>query len=87
VDLLKVADALIWFGALVVKDSRVAEADNEQFLDLLEDYFDLPGEELKYATVLFGIVSRSLTFAMVIILLFWPSSDWTNDPNTLTRSG
>ncbi|KAF8324059.1 Clavaminate synthase-like protein [Clavulina sp. PMI_390] len=41
------ADALIWYGALVVKDSRVEEADNEQFLDLLEDYFNLPQEELK----------------------------------------
>lgn len=33
----------------MVKDSRVAEADNEQFLDLMEDYFNLPDEELKYA--------------------------------------
>jgi hypothetical protein len=32
----------------VVKDSRVAEADNEQFLDLMEDYFNLPEEELRY---------------------------------------
>ena len=31
-----------------MKDSRVAEADNEQFLDLMEDYFNLPEEELKY---------------------------------------
>ncbi|KAF9518504.1 hypothetical protein BS47DRAFT_1370999 [Hydnum rufescens UP504] len=43
------ADALIHYGALVVKDSRVAEADNEQFLDLMEDYFNLPEEELKRA--------------------------------------
>jgi len=41
------ADALVWYGALVVKDSRVTEADNEQFLDLMEDYFAQPQEELK----------------------------------------
>lgn len=41
------ADALIWYGALVVKDSRVTEADNEHFLDLMEDYFSQPQEELK----------------------------------------
>ncbi|KAF8336525.1 uncharacterized protein EI90DRAFT_2969118 [Cantharellus anzutake] len=41
------ADALVRYGALVVKDSRVTEADNEQFLDLLEDYFAQPQEELK----------------------------------------
>lgn len=31
----------------MVRDSRVTETDNEQFLDLLEDYFALPAEELK----------------------------------------
>jgi len=41
------ADALIWYGALVVKDSRVTEVDNEQFLDLMEDYFAQQQEELK----------------------------------------
>lgn len=35
------------YGALVVRDSRVTEEDNEKFLDLLEDYFALPNEELK----------------------------------------
>lgn len=30
-----------------MKDSRVTEEDNEQFLDLLENYFALPIEELK----------------------------------------
>ncbi|PVF97710.1 Clavaminate synthase-like protein [Serendipita vermifera] len=44
---LKAADALITYGALVVKDSRVTEEDNDIFLDLLEDYFALPTEELK----------------------------------------
>lgn len=32
---------------MVVRDSRVTEEDNEKFLDLLEDYFALPNEELK----------------------------------------
>ena len=35
------------YGALVVKDSRVTESDNDHFLDILEDYFALPAEELK----------------------------------------
>lgn len=35
------------YGALVVRDSRVTEEDNENFLDLLEDYFALPTEELR----------------------------------------
>ncbi|KAJ4485829.1 hypothetical protein J3R30DRAFT_3697221 [Lentinula aciculospora] len=35
----KAADALITFGALILRDSRVAESDNSTFLDLLEDYF------------------------------------------------
>ncbi|KAG8840608.1 hypothetical protein FRB91_005891 [Serendipita sp. 411] len=43
----KAADALITYGALVVKDSRVTEEDNGNFLDVLEDYFALPAEELK----------------------------------------
>lgn len=43
----KAADALITYGALVVHDSRVSEEDNTTFLDLLEDYFAQPEEELK----------------------------------------
>ncbi|KAK2055887.1 Clavaminate synthase-like protein [Colletotrichum caudatum] len=43
----KAATALITYGALVLHDSRVAESDNTTFLDLLEDYFALPAEELK----------------------------------------
>ncbi|KAE9398445.1 Clavaminate synthase-like protein [Gymnopus androsaceus JB14] len=35
----KAADALITYGALILRDSRVAESDNDAFLDLLEDYF------------------------------------------------
>jgi hypothetical protein len=44
---LQAADALITYGALLLKDSRVAEEDNETFLDLLEDYFSQPVEDLK----------------------------------------
>ncbi|KAM7187539.1 hypothetical protein V8F33_011186 [Rhypophila sp. PSN 637] len=44
---LKAAKALISFGALVLHDSRVSEQDNDNFLDLLEDYFAQPEEELK----------------------------------------
>ncbi|CCC08471.1 hypothetical protein SMACR_02016 [Sordaria macrospora] len=43
----KAAKALITYGALVLHDSRVAEKDNETFLDLLEDYFAQPEEELR----------------------------------------
>jgi isopenicillin N synthase-like dioxygenase len=35
----RTAEALIQYGALIVKDSRVSEQDNATFLDLLEDYF------------------------------------------------
>ncbi|KAF9486304.1 Clavaminate synthase-like protein [Pholiota conissans] len=43
----KAADALIFYGALVLHDSRVSEDDNSTFLDLIEDYFAQPQEELK----------------------------------------
>lgn len=43
----RTADALIKYGALVVKDSRVSEEDNSVFLDLLEDYFAQPDEALR----------------------------------------
>ena len=43
----KAANALITYGALVLHDSRVSEQDNETFLDLLEDYFAQPEEDLK----------------------------------------
>ncbi|KAK3934270.1 hypothetical protein QBC46DRAFT_400326 [Diplogelasinospora grovesii] len=43
----KAADALIAYGALVLHDSRVSEHDNNVFLDLLEDYFAQPEEDLK----------------------------------------
>ncbi|KAK3368677.1 hypothetical protein B0H63DRAFT_79822 [Podospora didyma] len=44
---LKAAKALITYGALVLHDSRVSEEDNAAFLDLLEDYFAQPEEDLK----------------------------------------
>ncbi len=43
----KAADALITYGALVLRDSRVSESDNATFLDLLEDYFAQPEDQLK----------------------------------------
>ena len=43
----KAAAALIKYGALVLRDSRVAASDNESFLDLLEDYFAQPEAALR----------------------------------------
>jgi hypothetical protein len=43
----KAARALITYGALVLRDSRVAEQDNVAFLDLMEDYFAQPIEVLQ----------------------------------------
>ncbi|KAH0838046.1 Clavaminate synthase-like protein [Lanmaoa asiatica] len=43
----KAADALITYGALLVHDSRVSEEDNNVFLDLVEDYFAQPLQELR----------------------------------------
>jgi len=43
----KAADALIVYGAVLLRDSRVSEEDNSTFLDLLEDYFNQPDAELK----------------------------------------
>ena len=43
----KAAEALIKYGALVLHDSRVAAKDNDDFLDLLEDYFAQPEEALR----------------------------------------
>ncbi|KAF7799285.1 hypothetical protein EIP86_010517 [Pleurotus ostreatoroseus] len=44
---LDAADALITYGALLLRDSRVSEEDNGEFLDLMEDYFAQPEEFLK----------------------------------------
>ena len=41
------AAAIIAYGALIVRDSRVREEDNGAFLDLIEDYFAQPVEVLK----------------------------------------
>ena len=43
----KAAKALITYGALILHDSRVSEEDNDTFLDLLEDYFAQPEDDLK----------------------------------------
>ncbi|KAK4143206.1 uncharacterized protein C8A04DRAFT_29230 [Dichotomopilus funicola] len=43
----KAANALITYGALVLHDSRVADDDNDTFLDLLEDYFAQPEADLR----------------------------------------
>lgn len=43
----RAAEALITYGALVLHDSRVSEEDNSTFLDLLEDYFAQPEEQIR----------------------------------------
>ncbi|KAL1863083.1 hypothetical protein VTK73DRAFT_6445 [Phialemonium thermophilum] len=43
----KAADALITYGALLLHDSRASDADNDRFLDLLEDYFAQPADVLR----------------------------------------
>ncbi|RHZ77390.1 hypothetical protein Glove_180g71 [Diversispora epigaea] len=40
----KAVNALKEYGALIVKDSRVTEEDNYQFLNLMEDYYAQPTE-------------------------------------------
>lgn len=40
-EIAKVADALHKYGCLVIKDPRVDERHNSQFIDMLERYFDL----------------------------------------------
>lgn len=42
----KAAESLILTGALVVKDSRADAAANDRFLDLMEEYFALPHDQL-----------------------------------------
>ncbi|KAI8056148.1 hypothetical protein BDF22DRAFT_674076 [Syncephalis plumigaleata] len=41
----KAADALREYGALLVRDPRVTQEDNEHFLDMVEDYFAQPEEQ------------------------------------------
>lgn len=38
----KLAEAIKTFGAFAVRDSRVTEIQNAEFLDLMEDYFEQP---------------------------------------------
>ncbi|GAA5867207.1 hypothetical protein JCM3774_002374 [Rhodotorula dairenensis] len=44
----KTAEALIEYGALIVRDSQVSEQANERFLDVMEDYFAQPQEALEH---------------------------------------
>lgn len=60
------AEALITYGALVVKDSRVTEADNEKFLDLLEGTCSIDIRSLFVAARL----QRS-----VFVGVYWPGTD------------
>jgi len=39
-----VADSLHRFGVLVVRDPRVNHNDNEQYIDMMEKYFENVGE-------------------------------------------
>ncbi|KAI0240220.1 hypothetical protein L0F63_000246 [Massospora cicadina] len=39
---LKVAESLIDYGVLVVRDSRASEEYNSQFIDMMERYFEQP---------------------------------------------
>ncbi|GAA6013375.1 hypothetical protein JCM8202_003124 [Rhodotorula sphaerocarpa] len=43
----KTAEALIEYGALIVRDSRVSEDANDDFLDTMEDYFAQEAEALE----------------------------------------
>lgn len=36
----KVAESLHKFGILIIKDPRIDEQDNEDYLDLMESYFE-----------------------------------------------
>lgn len=44
VECAKVADSLHRFGVLVVRDPRVNHNDNEQYIDMVEKYFENVGE-------------------------------------------
>jgi isopenicillin N synthase-like dioxygenase len=43
----RVADALYKYGIICIRDPRAPEAENDAFLDMLEQYFSQPEEELK----------------------------------------
>ncbi|GAA5943707.1 hypothetical protein JCM3775_001342 [Rhodotorula graminis] len=44
---VKTAEALIQYGALIVRDGRVSETANQRFLDVMEDYFAQDEARLK----------------------------------------
>ncbi|KAF9973328.1 hypothetical protein BGZ73_003440 [Actinomortierella ambigua] len=51
----RAADAIRDFGALIVKDPRVTEKENNDFIDMIEDYFAQPTEvKLKDARPEYG---------------------------------
>ena len=39
------AESLIKFGAVLVRDPRVKASDADEFLDMMERYFEQPSEE------------------------------------------
>ena len=48
----KVASSLHHFGILIVKDPRVDENENDDYLDLVEKYFDNAGKKYYAGEVL-----------------------------------
>lgn len=46
----RAAEALHKYGVVIVRDPRASEGENDQFLDMLEKYFELP-EETKLVDV------------------------------------
>ena len=41
----KVAECFHKFGILIIRDPRVNMKDNEDYLDMMEDYFETVGEQ------------------------------------------
>ena len=41
-----VAQSLHEFGILIIRDPRVNEKDNEDYLDMMEEYFELESRKL-----------------------------------------
>ena len=42
----KVAETLHNYGVIIIKDPRVNEADNDEYCEMVENYFGIRGEEL-----------------------------------------
>ncbi|KAI8596790.1 hypothetical protein EDD21DRAFT_311683 [Dissophora ornata] len=58
----KAANAIRDYGALIVKDPRVTEKENNDFIDMMEDYFDQPFDvKLKDARPEYGYQARPFT--------------------------